>query len=180
MVLDALPVEQPPDETSRLVQAVQALAEARPELDAEGLVLAGEPAAAETQHGTAAGQVVEGGRELGGQARRPERVGPHQQAQADRPGQPGQRRQRGPALELGVVRVTLVGEQVVVDPDRVPAGALGGQGGLAQVRPRASVDPERRSEAHLAIVRGRACPDRPVPASGTAMRYRDERFERFA
>ena len=49
---------------------------------------------------------------------------------------------------LGSDRVALVGQQVIVDPQRVPAGALGGEARVAQLRPRRSLDPERRAEAH--------------------------------
>ena len=47
---------------------------------------------------------------------------------------------------FGSVRVALVGEQVVVDPERIPAGRLGGEAGVAQVRPARPIDPERRAE----------------------------------
>ena len=43
------------------------------------------------------------------------------------------RRERRPALELGVAPVALVGEQVIVEPERVPAGALDREAGVAQV-----------------------------------------------
>ncbi len=143
-----LAVEQPADEPDRLVKPVQPLAEPGAEVDAEGVVLALEPATADPQDHPTVRQVVQGRGELGGQARVPERVGADEQAEPDALGQDGQGRQRRPALELGVARVALVGEQVVVDPERVPAGRLDRAAGRQQVRPGRPVDPERRSESH--------------------------------
>ncbi len=80
---EALAIEQAPDQPGRLVEPVQALAEAGAEVDPEGVVLALEPATSETQHRTAVREVVEGRRELGGQPWDAERVGRHEQAEPD-------------------------------------------------------------------------------------------------
>ena len=102
----------------------------------------------EAEDEPAVGQVVDGRGELRGEPGVAERVGGDKQAEAGPVGQHGQRRQRRPALELGVGRVALVGEQVVVDPEGVPAGTFGRQARVAQVRPVRPVDPECRPEAH--------------------------------
>ena len=121
------------------------------EVDAEGVVLALEPAAAEAEDEPALRQVVDGRGELRGEARVAERVGGHEQAEADVLRQDGKGRQRRPALHLGVGRVALVGEEVIVDPEGVPAGTLRGQAGVAQVRPVRPVDPECRAEPHESL-----------------------------
>ena len=59
----------------------------RAEVEPEGVVLALEPAAAETEDEPAARQVVDGRRELGGQPRVAERVGADEQAEPDAAGQ---------------------------------------------------------------------------------------------
>ena len=148
VVGDPLPVEQPPDEPDRLVEPVEPFAEARPEVEPERVVLGLEPAATEAEDEASARQVVDRGRELRGQPRTAERVGADEQAQADALGHRGERRDRRPALELRVGRIALVGQQVIVDPQRVPAGALGGETRVAQLGPGRSLDPERRAEAH--------------------------------
>ena len=107
-----------------------------------------EPAATEAEDEPSARQVVDRGRELRGQPRTAERVGADEQAEADALGHRRERRDRRPALELRVGWVALVGQQVIVDPQRVPAGALGGEARVAQLGPRRSLDPERRAEAH--------------------------------
>ena len=83
VVIDPLAVEQPADQHDRLVQPAETLAEARPEVDAEGLVLALEPGATDAEHRAAAGDVVERRRELGRQPGVAERVGPDHQAETD-------------------------------------------------------------------------------------------------
>ena len=64
----------------------------------------------------------------------------------------GQGGEGRPAFELRVGRVALVGEEVVVDPDRVQAGGLGGEARVAQLLPGRPLDPERRTELHVRIV----------------------------
>ena len=148
LVGDLLAVEQPADQRHGLGQAVQPLAEAGPEVEAERGVLALEPARADTQDRPPARHVVHGGGHLGHEA------GVAQGVRADHQAQPGPRRDRGdgrqggPALELGVRPVGLVGEQVVVDPQVVEARCLRPQDGLAQGRPVRALDPERRPESH--------------------------------
>ena len=78
-------------------------------------------------------------------------------------------RERRPAVELRVGRVALVGQEVIVDPDRVPAGRLGGEAGVAQVRPARPVDPERRTEPHVPYRRG-------VPLPLTRRRFNSRLF----
>ena len=116
LVGHGLAIEQPPDQPDRLVQPVQALAEAAAEVDAEGVVLPFEPATTEPEDRPAARDVVERRRELGGQPGVAERVGGHEQAQPHPLGQGRERGQGRPALELGIRPVTLVGEEVIVDP----------------------------------------------------------------
>ena len=77
----------------RLVEPVEPLAEAGPEVDPERLVLALEPGAADAEDGPAARDVVEGRRELGRQPRVAERVGADHQPEPD----PARDRRRAPA-----------------------------------------------------------------------------------
>ena len=49
VVVDRLAVEQPADDADGLVEPVEALAEARPEVDPERIVLALEPGAADAE-----------------------------------------------------------------------------------------------------------------------------------
>ena len=120
-----------------------------PKSSAEGLVLALEPAAADAQDRPArstAGPAV-----VASLAVRPgfrNVLAADEQAEPDALGEDGQGRQRRPALELGVARVALVGEQVIVDPERVPARGLDRAAGRQQVRPGRPIDPERRAESH--------------------------------
>ena len=123
----AFTAEQPAEEPDRLVEPVEPLAEPRAEVDAEGVVLALEPPAAEAEDEPAIGHVLDGRGELGGQPGVAKGVGGNKKAQSRSLREDGQRRQRRPALEFGVGRVALVGEQVVVDPEGVPAGAFGGE-----------------------------------------------------
>src|SRR5206468_11271113 len=74
--------EKPLDEADRLLEPVEPLAEAGPEVEPEGLVLAVEPAAADAQDEPPARHVIEGGRELRGQARIAERVGGDEEPEA--------------------------------------------------------------------------------------------------
>jgi hypothetical protein len=94
-------------------------------------VLALEPAAAEAQDRPSVAEVIERGRQLRRQARAAEGVGADQEAQLHprrqlRPGCQGQ-----PALELRVGPVALVGEQVVVCPERVEARRFDPSGNVA-------------------------------------------------
>ena len=107
-----------------------------------------EPATAETQDRPPARDVVERRRELRRQAGIAERIRAHQQAKANALRERRDRGQRGPALELGVVPVALVRQQVIVQPQRIPAGLLDRQAGVPQGRPVGSLDPERRAELH--------------------------------
>lgn len=77
-----------------------------------------------------------------------------QQAEPDPVGQHREGGERRPALEFRVRWVALVGHQVVVDPERVPAGSFNGRAGLAQIGPAGPVEPERGAEAHPHLRRG--------------------------
>ena len=63
--------------------------------------------------------------------------------------------QRQPALELGVGPVALVGEEVVVGPERVEAGRLDPPCRVTKGRPGRAVDPEGGSESHRPSISGR-------------------------
>ena len=76
-----LAVQQRTDDLEGLLQPVQPLPEAAPELDPEGRVLADVPAAAQPQDGPTAADVVDGGDRLGDERRVAERVGAHEQAE---------------------------------------------------------------------------------------------------
>ena len=102
--------------------------------------------------------MVDGRRELGGQAGVAERVGRHEQPEPGAAGDRRHGRERRPALQLRVGRVALVGEQVVVQPDRIPAGRLGRKTGVAEGWPGRLVGPERRAELHVAYRRGVTIP----------------------
>ena len=84
VVTELLAVEQAAHQHDRLVQPAEALAGARPEIDAERLVLPLEPRAADAEHGPAVRDMVQGRGELGGQARVAERVRPDHQTRGGR------------------------------------------------------------------------------------------------
>ena len=148
VVVDPFTVEQPPDQPDRLVETVEPFAKARTEVEPERVMLGLEPAPTEAEDEASARQVVDRGGELRGQPRTAERVGTDEEAQADALGRRGERRDRRPAFELRVGRIALVGQQVIVDPQRIPAGALDRETRVAQLGPGRSLDPERRAEAH--------------------------------
>ncbi len=94
------------------------------------------------------GLVVERGRQLGDQPRVAERRRRHEQAEADARRDRRHGSKRRPALELRVGPVGLVRQEVVVEPERVPAGAFDGQTGVAKVGPIGALDPESSPEPH--------------------------------
>ncbi len=159
LVRDPLTVQEAADEHDGLVEAVEALAEPGPEIEAEGVMFPLEPAAADAQDGAPARYVVKGRRELRGEARIAEGVGGHHRAQVHPGRERRERRQRCPALELGARPVALVGQQVVVQPDGIETGRFSRQTRVAQCRPVGALDPVGRSESHAAIVR--PCPGPP-------------------
>ncbi len=69
LVGHALAVEEPAKQHDRLVQPAQPLTRARPEVDAEGVMLALEPGSADAEHRTPGRDVIERRGELGGDAR---------------------------------------------------------------------------------------------------------------
>ena len=125
-------------ELGRLVEPVEPLAEARPELDPEGLVLALEPGAADAEDRPPVAHVVERRRQLHRQRRVPEGVG------ADHQPERRARRHGGPAgedqvaLEDRAAPVALDRIQVIPRPERVVAELVGA---LADALERGPVDP---------------------------------------
>ena len=93
------------------------------------------------------GHVVECRGELGGEPRVAERVRADHQAEAhalrDRP----EGRQRRPALEDGLLPGPEDRHQVIPGPDRVPAGFLGGERGVAEPGPVRGLRPELETES---------------------------------
>ena len=83
VVGDFLAVEQLTDDPHRLVEPVQALARAAPELQAVGLMLELEPSSADALDCPTARDVIERGGLLCDQAGIPECIGADQQAQSD-------------------------------------------------------------------------------------------------
>ena len=83
LVGHALAVEQSAHQHDGLVQPAEPLTRARAEVDAEGVVLALEPGAADAEHRAAGRDVVERRGELGGDTRVAERVGADHQAEPD-------------------------------------------------------------------------------------------------
>ena len=138
LMRDLFARQEPLDQADRLLEAIQPFAEARAEVEPERLVLTLEPAAAEAEDQPAPRQVVEGRRELGREPGIAERVGRHEQPEPGAGGEGREGCQRSPALELGVAPVALVGEQVIVEPDRIePRGCrLAGAQRVARVIPR--------------------------------------------
>ena len=150
---DLLAGEQPLDQPDRLLQPVEPLAEARPEIEPECFVLALEPAAADAEDEPAVRKVIERRRQLRGEARVAERVRGDEQAELRRCRERREGGERRPALELGGAPVALVGEEVVVEPQAVEPGRLRREAGFAQLRPAGPLDPERGAELHGRIVR---------------------------
>jgi hypothetical protein len=148
VVRDALPVEEPSQQHDRLVEAIEPFAESRAEVDAEGVVLALEPRPADAQHGPAVADVVEGRRELGGQAGVAERVGPDHQAQPNARGQRAEPGKGRPALEDRLFPRAEDRKQVIPCPDAVPVGVLGCQGSVPEGRPVGRLGPELEPEPH--------------------------------
>ncbi len=148
----ALAGEEPLDETDCFLEAVETLAETRPEIKPERLVLALVPAPADAEDEPSVREVVERRRQLRGQPGVAEGVRGDEQSEPRRRRERRDCRQARPALELGVAPVALVGEQVVVEPDRIEPRALGREGRIPQRRPVGALDPEGRSESHLGIV----------------------------
>ena len=169
---DGAAVEQHPTGGDRLVEPVEPLAEAGPEVDAVRRVLELEPGATDAQDGPAIADVVERGRELGGQARVPERVGADQQPELHPLGGHRPCRQQRPALEDGLVRVTEDGVEVVPGPEAVVAQALDLTGAGELLLHRRALRPEQGAQlqvrhrvlqgsvraASARSLSGRACP----------------------
>ncbi len=152
MVRDELARKQSLDQVDRLLEPVEALAEAAAEVEPEGVVLTLEPRAADPEHEPAAREVVERRRHLRGESRVPERVRGDEVADPRASRQRGESSQRSPALELRIMPVALVGEEVIVQPEAVETRGLGGQAGVAEVGPARALDPEGGAELHRPIV----------------------------
>ena len=105
------------------------------ELDPERVVLAFEPRSADAEDRPAVRDVVEGRDDLRDEARVAERVRPDHQAEADPGRQRAERGQHAVALEQGLLPRPEDGHQVVPRPDRIPAGGIGRDGGVAEPGP---------------------------------------------
>ena len=116
------------DQLHGLVQPVQPLADAAPEVDAEGGVLRLEPGAAQAQHRPTPGEVVEGRDHLDHERRVAERVGTHQQPQRRAGGHLAPAREHHVALEDRPGGRADDGVQVIPGPQRVVAQAVGRDG----------------------------------------------------
>src|SRR5512134_1904977 len=136
VVAHPLAVEEAPHQHDRLVEPVEALAEAgAPFLEAERLVLALEPGPADPEDCPSAADVVERRGELRRQPRIAERVRPDHEPEADARRDGGRGREGRPALEDRLLPGTDDREQVIPGPERVPAGRLGGERRVAELRP---------------------------------------------
>jgi len=112
-------VEHAAHQLHGLIQPVEALAEARTEVDAHGLVLGLEPGAADTQDRASCAHVVERSDHLHDQSGVAEGVGADHQAEGHLPGDSGPAGERHVALEDGSARVADDGIQVIPRPERV-------------------------------------------------------------
>ena len=118
-----------------------------------------EPAAAEPEDRPAAADLVDGRRELRGQARVAERVRRDEEAEPGAARHRRDGRERRPALELRVAGVALVGQEVVVDPEVVRAA-----------RPRPSARPRGATASRSAGPRTRRRSGRGAGADGPVLR----------
>ena len=121
LVRDLLTGHQRAHDLESLLEPVETVAEAAPELEPEGGVLTLVPAAAQPEDGAAAADVVDGGDGLGHDGRIAEGVGTDEEPESD------MRRHRGPggqariALEDGPVRIAHGRDEVVPGPEMVVA-----------------------------------------------------------
>ena len=122
LVAEAFPVEQAPDDLDRLGESIEPLPEAAPEVEPERRVLILEPAAAEAEDRPPVTDLIQGRGELRRQPRVAERVRCDQQPEPDAGRDRGGRGEGRPAFELGIRRIALVRQEMVVDPDVVRAG----------------------------------------------------------
>src|SRR5579883_440977 len=120
------------DDRERRRQVVQAGGR-RAELVAEVVVLALEPAGADTQDEAAVADVVDRRRHLREQGRVAVAVAGDHAADGGARGRLGQRGQHRVALERGAVRVAVERVEVVPVPDRVDAAGLHAAGGVAEL-----------------------------------------------
>ena len=141
-----LAVEQAAHERDGLLELVQSLAHTRAEVDAERLVLALEPGAADAQDRAPVRDMVQRHRELRRDARVAERVRPDHEAQPDALRDRRNGRQEFPALEDGLLPRPLDGEQMVPGPDRVPACRLCCEGRVPELRPGGGLGPQLQPE----------------------------------
>ena len=125
VMVDALAVEEAADDAEGFVEAVEALAGARAEVDPVRGVLPLHVRGPEAQDGPTAADVVQRRRELRRVAGRPERVGAHHETHADAARAGGEGADRHPSLEDGLLPRPLDRGQVVPRPERVPARGLG-------------------------------------------------------
>ena len=109
-------VEEGPHRRGRLIQPGETLPDARPELEAVGLVLVVEPGGTETGDRAAVAGVVEGADRLRHETGVAECVGAHEQAQMDPLGGRRPRTEDGVALEDRLERVADDRVEVVPRP----------------------------------------------------------------
>src|SRR4029079_18901288 len=155
VVVEPLAVEQTAHQHHRLVEVVEPVAHAAPEVDPERLVLAVEPRAADPEDGPAVADMVESGGELRGQPGVAERVGAHHQPEPNPGRDRADRHQERPALEDRLLPRPEDREEVIPGPDRVPACGLGGQTGSARLGPGRLLRPELGPELHRHASRSR-------------------------
>jgi hypothetical protein len=156
-----LAAEQAGHRVERLAQPVQALAEARSEIQAEGRVLELEPRTPEAQDRPPATDVVNRRDRLGYESRVAERVGADEQSERDAFGRLRDGSECRVTLEDRLVGVAEDGEEVIPGPERVEPerlGALrGGQerGPVAGLAPQVGTQFDVRHSALPSIVRKR-------------------------
>ena len=152
---DGLAVEQPADEPDGLVEAIDPLAEARPELEPEGVMLTLEPGRTDPQDRPAIAQVVERRRKFGGHPGVAKRVRTDHEAKACVLRERGQGGQDGPALEHRLLPRTEDRVQMIPGPNRVPARSIGEDRRVSERWPVRGLGPELGAEADRGHARGR-------------------------
>ncbi len=146
---DGFAIEEPAHQRDGLVEPVQALTGGLAEVDAERLVLALEPGAADTENRPAVRDVIERCRQLRGQPWVPECVCADHEPQSSAGRDRGEAREERPALEDRLLPRALDREEVIPGPDRVPTSRLGRERRFADLRPRRPLGPQLQPEPDL-------------------------------
>ena len=149
-------IEDGAHRADRFVEPVETLAEARPEVDAVGLVLQVHPRAADAQDRPALADVVERGGRLRGQAGVAEGVGADEQAQAGLLGRHRPGGEARPAFDDGLIWVAEDGVEVVPRPEMVVAKAINALGGIEHLGPGGGLAPQQ--DAGLEVGHGDGTP----------------------